>query len=215
MYPRAVVLLEAEVERGELVIVAATPTAPAAGRAPAAARAAALELVASTSFAGPLGKRTEPTSGSSGEVRRRSSSVEPPPMSTTSVVASRASPTPRNVSPASSSPREQPRREAVAPLDLAEERLAVLRVADGARRDEQRPLGAERLGVAAVVGEHVSHARDRDGEEAAARVDALAEAVIRVSRCSSSTRPSSTSATRSRVVFVPEVDRRDDHLRGR
>ena len=49
--------------------------------------------------------------------------------------------------------REQPRREPVAPLDLAEERLAVLGVADGARRDEQRPLGAERLELAAVVGE--------------------------------------------------------------
>ena len=36
-------------------------------------------------------------------------------------------------------------------------------------------LGAERLGRAAVVGERVADARDRDGEEAAARVDALAE----------------------------------------
>ena len=32
---------------------------------------------------------------------------------------------------------EEPRREAVAPLDLAEERLAVLRVADRARRDQR------------------------------------------------------------------------------
>ena len=94
----------------------------------------------------------------------------------TSSVAAPSSPTPRRVSSASSSPAQQPRREAVAPLDLAEERLAVLRVADGARRDEQRPLGAERLGGAAVVGEGVADARDREGEEAAARVDALAEA---------------------------------------
>ena len=61
--------------------------------------------------------------------------------------------------------REQSGREAVAPLDLAEERLAVLRVADRARRDEQRSVGAERLGGAAVVGEDVADARDRKGEE--------------------------------------------------
>ena len=97
-----------------------------------------------------------------------------PPMSTSSV---------RGVELADAAPRqlrlfvarEQPRREAVAPLDLAEERLAVLRVADGARRDEERPLGTERLGRAAVVGEGVADARDRDGEEAAARVDPFAE----------------------------------------
>ena len=74
------------------------------------------------------------------------SSVEPPPTSTTSVPASIARPavTPRNVSSASSSPDEQPGREAVAPLDLAEEGLAVLGIAHGARRDGERPLGAER-----------------------------------------------------------------------
>ena len=38
---------------------------------------------------------------------------------------------------------EEARREPVAPLDLAEERFAVLRVADGARRHEERALGAE------------------------------------------------------------------------
>src|SRR5580765_6909842 len=67
------------------------------------------------------------------------------------------------------------RREAVAPFDLTEERLPVLCVAHRARRDEQRSLGAERLGRAAVVGERVADACDRDGEEAAARVDAFAE----------------------------------------
>src|SRR4029079_18090715 len=72
--------------------------------------------------------------------------------------------------------REQLRREPVAPLDLAEERLPVLRVADGARRNEQRALRGERLGGAAVVGEGVADTGDRDGEEAAARVDPLAEA---------------------------------------
>ena len=47
---------------------------------------------------------------------------------------------------------QEPRREAVAPLDLAEERLAVLGVAHRARGDGERPLGAERLELAAVVG---------------------------------------------------------------
>src|SRR5262249_36685539 len=70
---------------------------------------------------------------------------------------------------------EQLRREAVAPLDLAEQRLAVLRVAHGAGRDEQRAVGAERLGRAAVIRERVADARDRDGEETAAGVDALAQ----------------------------------------
>src|SRR5207245_67620 len=37
------------------------------------------------------------------------------------------------------------------------------------------PLGAERLRLAPVVGEHVPHARDRKREQAPARVDALAE----------------------------------------
>src|SRR5581483_5294736 len=41
--------------------------------------------------------------------------------------------------------REQAGDEAVAPLDLAEERLAVLGIAHRARGDEQRALGAERL----------------------------------------------------------------------
>ena len=46
-------------------------------------------------------------------------------------------------------PGEQLRGEPVAPLDLAEECLAVLRVADSARRDRERSLGAERLPVPA------------------------------------------------------------------
>ena len=62
---------------------------------------------------------------------------------------------------------DEPRREAVAPFDLAEERLAVLRVAHGARRDGERALRAEALERPAVVGERVAHARDRNGEEAA------------------------------------------------
>src|SRR6185312_11520354 len=66
--------------------------------------------------------------------------------------------------------------EAVAPLDLAEERLAVLRVADGARGDGEDTLGAVAFGDAAVVGEHVADARDRDRQQPATTVDALAEA---------------------------------------
>ena len=70
---------------------------------------------------------------------------------------------------------EELRREAVAPLDLAEERLAVLGVPDGARPDRERALGAEALELAPVVGEHVAHPGDRQRQEAPARVHALAE----------------------------------------
>src|SRR5581483_7012345 len=56
---------------------------------------------------------------------------------------------------------QQPRLEAVAPLALAEEGLAVLGVADRARTEGERPLGAERLHLAPEVGQHVPHARDR------------------------------------------------------
>src|SRR5207237_1650527 len=66
--------------------------------------------------------------------------------------------------------------EAVAPLDLAEEGLAVLGVADGARRNEERPLGAELFRTPAEVGEAVPHTRDRLREEAAPSVDAFTEA---------------------------------------
>ena len=71
---------------------------------------------------------------------------------------------------------EQPRREAVAPLDLAEEGLAVLGVPHGAGRDAEDALGAELLDPPAVLAEDVADARDREGEEPPARVDALAEA---------------------------------------
>ena len=111
--------------------------------------------------------------------------------------------------------RQQPRREAVAPLDLAEERLAVLRVADGARRDEQRALGAERLGGAAVVGEDVADAGDRHGEEAAARVDALAEARDPRLAVELLDPPVVDVGDEQARRVRPEVDRRDDHLRGR
>ena len=67
-------------------------------------------------------------------------------------------------------------REAVAPFDLAQERLAVLRVSDGARRNQECSLGAEALCLPPVVGEHVPHARDRKRQEASARIHAFAEA---------------------------------------
>src|SRR6185503_4019359 len=70
---------------------------------------------------------------------------------------------------------EQPRGEAVAPLDLAQEGLAVLRVANRARGDRQHALRAQPLELAAVLGEHVADARDRQRQELAPLVHALAE----------------------------------------
>ena len=70
---------------------------------------------------------------------------------------------------------EQAGREPVAPLDLAQERLAVLRVAHGARTDGEHPLGAECLGLPPVVDEHVAHAGDGSRKQDAAPVDRLAE----------------------------------------
>ena len=70
---------------------------------------------------------------------------------------------------------EQARREAVAPLDLAEEGLAVLGVADGARPDRQHALGAESLELAAEVGEDVADTGDRQRQQLAPLVHAFAE----------------------------------------
>ena len=110
--------------------------------------------------------------------------------------------------------REQPRHEAVAPLDLAEERLAVLRVTDGARGDEQRPLGAERLGGAAVVGEGVANPGDRDREELAAGIDPFAEARDpRLAVQFVDEAVVDVADDESRRVR-PLVDRGDDHLCG-
>src|SRR5262249_22465116 len=66
--------------------------------------------------------------------------------------------------------------KAVAPLDLAEERLAVVSVAYGARCHGQHALGAESLGLAPVRDQAVADARNRRGKQAAAPVDTLAEA---------------------------------------
>ncbi len=71
---------------------------------------------------------------------------------------------------------EQLRLEAVRPLDLAQERFAVLGIAHGARGDRERPLGAERLELLPEIGEDVAHAGDRNRQEPAPRVDAFAEA---------------------------------------
>ena len=73
------------------------------------------------------------------------SSVEPPPTSSTSVSSS------SRAAVGDAAARElrlllaaqQAGREAVAPLDLAEEGLAVLGVADRAGADRQHALGAE------------------------------------------------------------------------
>src|SRR5204862_5081730 len=71
--------------------------------------------------------------------------------------------------------REQARREAVAPLDLAEKSLAVLRVPDRTRRDKERALGSELLDRPPEVDEGIANASDRGGEEALPLVDPLAE----------------------------------------
>ena len=138
-----------------VVTVPATPIARAAPQVGAARPARALAPTVGRSLPRTLGHphaadieaqcRATPSGPPS------TSSVEPPPTSTTSVSGSRSRPvaTPRKVSSASSSPVEQARREAVAPFDLGEERLAVLRVADGARRDGERRL---RAGIARRLG---------------------------------------------------------------
>ena len=175
-------VVAAELERGERRDRAGDADRARSARAAAAARAPrARPRPSSPARAGPSAGGARSAAPS----RRRCwcarlvviSSVEPPPTSSTSVPSSSGRPvaTPRSVSSASSSPRDEPRGEAVAPLDLAEEGLAVLGVADGARPDREHALGAEPLELAAVVGEHVPHPRDRQRQQLAALVDALAE----------------------------------------
>src|SRR6266576_3814984 len=186
VYPRAVVLLETQVERGD-----------ARDRRRHADRVLRVELREERAgrldarlhvFAVPLGEaprahrqaRPEAVEGEFGRAtadvdqQRRRPEIADAPLGQLGLLVA----------------REQPCREPVAPLDLAEERLPVLRVADGARRNEQRPLGAERLGGAAVVGEGVTDTGDRDGERRRRASTPSPRRVIRVSRCSSSTRPS-------------------------
>jgi hypothetical protein len=98
---------------------------------------------------------------------------------------------------------QQAGREAVAPLDLAEEGLSVLRVADRAGADREHTLRAELLKLAPVIRERVSHARDWKWQQFAPLVDALAEPCDdRVPRDLVHA-VASTSATSSRVEFVP------------
>ena len=112
--------------------------------------------------------------------------------------------------------RQHARREAVAPLDLAEERLAVLGLAHGARRDRERPLGPERLEDPPVVRERVAHARDRSGEEPAARVDALAEPRDPRLPVQLAVHPAVPDIGDEQPRRVrAEVDRGDPHLRGK
>ena len=175
-------VVAAEVERGE--------RRDRAGHADRGARLQRREQVAH--LAGRRGQRArarvDPSAGdarSAARSRRRCcvrslvvvSSVEPPPTSSTSVPSSSgaAGGDPAKVSSRLLVAREQPRREAVAPLDLAEERLAVLGVADGAGRDVSTRSAPSSLRLAAVVGEHVADARDRERAAAAALVDAFAE----------------------------------------
>ena len=70
---------------------------------------------------------------------------------------------------------EESRGEAVAPLDLPEERLTVVCIPHGARADCEHTLGTQPLGLPAIVDEDVSHARDGRGEEDPPPVDRLAE----------------------------------------
>jgi peptide-methionine (S)-S-oxide reductase len=71
---------------------------------------------------------------------------------------------------------KQPRHEAVAPLDLAEEGFAVLSVSHRTRRNEKDAFCPERFRLAAVLGEDVPHPRDREGQETSACIDPFAEA---------------------------------------
>ena len=107
---------------------------------------------------------------------------------------------------------EQARREAVAPLDLAEERLAVLCVADGAR-PMQSVRSAPSDSSAPVVGEDVADPRDRDGEEAAPLVDALAEPGDLEPADDLLERPVRVGDEQPGRVRA-EIDRCDPHLRG-
>src|SRR6185312_12734722 len=65
--------------------------------------------------------------------------------------------------------------EAVAPLDLTEERLAVVGVPHCTGPDREDTLRPKQLRLPSVVHEDVPHAGDRSGEEDAAPIDLLPE----------------------------------------
>jgi hypothetical protein len=105
--------------------------------------------------------------------------------------------------------------EAVAPLDLPQEGLAVLRVADRAGGDGEDALGAVALGDAAVVGEDVPDARDRDRQQPATTVDALPQARDREAPVDVVERPVLDVGHEQARGVRAEVDGGDaGHLRG-
>ena len=104
-------------------------------------------------------------------------------------------------------------RKAVAPLDLAEKRLAVLGVAHRTRRDAECPLRPERLQLAPVLGEGVANAGDREGEELAPLVDTLAQPSDPQPADDLLERPVRVGDQETRRVR-PQIDGRDPHLRG-
>ena len=102
------------------------------------------------------------------------SSVEPPPTSTTTVPGS-SGPTPRSVIAASSSPVSsrvaKPYDHSTSPRNASP--FSASRTALVATASVRSAPSASSL--APVVGQRVAHTRDRNGEEAAARVDSFAE----------------------------------------
>ena len=108
---------------------------------------------------------------------------------------------------------QQARREAVAPLDLAEKRLAVLGVAHRARRDAECPLRSKLLELAAVLREDVANAGDREGQELAPLVDTFAQPRDPQPADDLVERPVGIGDQETRRVR-PQIDSCDPHLRG-
>ena len=92
-------------------------------------------------------------------------------------------------------------REALA--QLGDEGAGVLGVPDRAGRDREDPLGLERLVGLDVLADGAADILDRLGGELARRVDAAPEPGHGRAPLQLLTSPSSTSATKSRVEFVP------------
>ena len=109
--------------------------------------------------------------------------------------------------------RDEPCREAVAPLDLAEEGLAVIGVTDGAGPDREHALGAEPLRLAAVVGKHVADTRDRERQQLAAFVDAFAEPCDHALACDFLDAPAVNVSDQQTGRVGAQVDGCDAHRR--
>ena len=148
----------------------------------------------------------------------RISSVEPPPTSTTSVdVGDRAA----RGDAAEGQERllvagEEARREAVAPLELTEERLAVLRVADGAGRERERSLGTELVcGLRGSRRERFGRERSPWAGACAASPRLLRAALSRAGGRAPRTEPSAHLGDEQPRRVRPDVDDGDPgHLRG-